>query len=261
MELRVVDKSRLPRHIAIIMDGNGRWARLRGKGRIEGHRRGRASVRAVVEMSRKLGIPYLSLYAFSTENWLRPKEEVHALMGMLEHYLAVEQPKMMRHGIRLFAIGDKNRLPRRVLTTLERAERATRNNKGMTVLLALSYSGRSDIVGMARRVAEKVKAGKCAVRDIDEQMVSAHMTTRAIPDPDLLIRTSGEMRISNFFLWQIPYTELYITPTLWPDFREAEYLRALIEFQRRRRRFGRTDEQIAEPLPSLAGPREIKAHS
>ncbi len=246
MSLRGLDKSRLPRHVAIIMDGNGRWARLRGKSRIEGHRRGRASVRSVVEMSRKLGIPYLSLYAFSTENWLRPKDEVHALMGLLKHYLRVEQPKMMRRGIRLLAIGDKSRLPRAVLHTLEHAERATQNNKEMTVLLALSYSGRSDIVRMVQSIARRVRDGTCAVEDIGAEMVSAHMDTRSIPDPDLLIRTSGEMRISNFFLWQIPYTELYITPTLWPDFRELAYLQALMEFQRRRRRFGQTDEQISE---------------
>ncbi|TAJ76640.1 di-trans,poly-cis-decaprenylcistransferase [bacterium] len=251
MNFKDLDKSRLPGHVAIIMDGNGRWAGLRGRGRIEGHRRGRASVRVVVEMSRKLGIPYLSLYTFPTENWLRPKEEVHALMGLLKHYLSVEQPRMMRHGIRLLAIGDKSRLPAPVLDTLEHAVRATRDNKGMTVLLALSYSGRDDIVRMVQGIARKVKEGVCAVEDINEKMISAHMETRSIPDPDLLIRTSGEMRISNFFLWQIPYTELYISPTLWPDFREAEYLQALLEFQRRRRRFGRTDEQIAQPLRSV----------
>jgi undecaprenyl diphosphate synthase len=228
------------------MDGNGRWAKRRGKGRTEGHRRGTASVRAVVEMSRKLGIPYLSLYAFSTENWFRPKDEVHALMGMLEHYLTVEQPKMMRHGIRLKAIGDRTRLPAGVLMTLQHVERITRNNRGMTVLLALSYSGRSDIVAMVRRIAREVKDGKCAVGDIDERMISTRVATGEIPDPDLLIRTSGEMRISNFFLWQLAYTELYVTPTLWPDFREAEYFQALVEFQRRRRRFGRTDEQMAD---------------
>lgn len=251
MNLKGLAKNRLPGHVAIIMDGNGRWARLRGKGRIEGHRRGRASVRAVVEMSRRLGIPYLSLYAFSTENWLRPKEEVHALMGLLEHYLAVEQPKMMRHGIRLLAIGDKSRLPDAVLRTLEHAVRATQHNTGMTVVLALSYSGRDDIARMVQSIACKVRDGACAVEDINEEMISGHMETKSIPDPDLLIRTSGEMRISNFFLWQIPYTELYITSTLWPDFREAEYLEALLEFQRRRRRFGRTDEQIGEPLRSV----------
>ncbi|MFQ5904049.1 MAG: polyprenyl diphosphate synthase, partial [Candidatus Binatia bacterium] len=167
---------------------------------------------------------------------------VRALMGLLEHYLASEQPKMMQHGIRLLAIGDKDRLPAPVLCALEHAVRATRKNKELTVLLALSYSGRNDIVKMVRNIARKVKEGTCAVEDIDEDMVSAHMETSSIPDPDLLIRTSGEMRISNFFLWQIPYAELYITPTLWPDFREAEYLQALMEFQRRRRRFGRTDE-------------------
>jgi undecaprenyl diphosphate synthase len=200
-------------------------------------------------MSRRLGIPYLSLYAFSNENWLRPKEEVHALMGLLEHYLTVEQPKMMRHGIRLLAIGDKARLPSQVLKTLEHVVRVTQKNTGMTVLLALSYSGRSDIVRMVQSIARKVREGICDVEDIDEEIISFHMDTRSVPDPDLLIRTSGEMRISNFFLWQIPYTELYVTPTLWPDFREMEYLQALMEFQRRRRRFGQTDEQIASPPP------------
>jgi len=244
MNLKGLDKSRLPRHVAIIMDGNGRWARLRGKGRIAGHHRGRTSVRSVVQMSRKLGIPYLSLYAFSAENWLRPKDEVHALMGLLRQYLRDERPKMMQHGIRLVAIGDKDRLPAGVQNTLDHAVRATRNNTGMTILLALSYSGRSDIVKMVQQISTKVKKGICAVEDINEDLISAHLDTGSVPDPDLLIRTSGEMRISNFFLWQIPYTELYITHTLWPDFREKEYLDALIEFQRRRRRFGRADEQI-----------------
>lgn len=248
MDFKGLDKSRLPRHVAIIMDGNGRWARLQGKSRIEGHRRGRASVRAVVEMSRKLGIPYLSLYAFSTENWLRPKDEVHALMGLLDHYLTVEQPKMMRHGIRLMAIGDKERLPAPVLRTLERTEKATRKNKGMTVLLALSYSGRDDIIKMVRSIAQKVKEGRYSVSEIAEETISAHMETHSIPDPDLLIRTSGEMRISNFYLWQIPYTELYVTSTLWPDFRESCYFQAIKEYQKRRRRFGRTDEQISQPM-------------
>ena len=172
------------------MDGNGRWAGLRGKSRIEGHRRGRTSVRTVLEMSRKLGIPYLSLFAFSAENWLRPKDEVHALMGLLEHYLAVEQPKMMRHGIRLLAIGDKDRLPAPVLCALEHAMEATRENKGMTVLLALSYSGRDDIVKMVRNIARKVGEGTCAVKDIDEEMVSAYMETDSIPDPDPVLPAS-----------------------------------------------------------------------
>lgn len=202
-------------------------------------------------MSRKLGIPYLSLYAFSTENWLRPRDEVHALMGLLDHYLTVEQPKMMRHGIRLMAIGDTGRLPAPVSRTLERTQRATRKNQGMTVVLALSYSGRDDIVKMVKSIAQKVKEGACAVDEIEEEMISAHMETGSIPNPDLLIRTSGEMRISNFYLWQIPYTELYVTPTLWPDFRETCYMQALKEYQRRRRRFGRTDEQISQPISTL----------
>lgn len=249
MSFKGLDRDRLPRHVAIIMDGNGRWAKLRGKSRIEGHRRGRASVRAVVEMSRRLGIPYLSLYAFSAENWLRPKDEVSALMSLLEHYLTVEEPKMMRHGIRLLAIGDKDRLPATVRCTLERTIEATKENKHLTVILALSYSGRSDIVRTVQEIAAKVKEGEYAPEDIDETLISAHTETGSLPDPDLLIRTSGEMRISNFFLWQIPYTELYVTPILWPDFRDKEYLQALTEFQRRQRRFGRTDEQIAKNMP------------
>ncbi|MEE9143185.1 MAG: isoprenyl transferase [Candidatus Binatia bacterium] len=261
MNLKGLDKSRLPRHVAIIMDGNGRWARLRGKGRIAGHHRGRTSVRSVVQMSRKLGIPYLSLYAFSAENWLRPKDEVHALMGLLRQYLRDERPKMMQHGIRLVAIGDKDRLPAGVQNTLDHAVRATRNNTGMTILLALSYSGRSDIVKMVQQISTKVKKGICAVEDINEDLISAHLDTGSVPDPDLLIRTSGEMRISNFFLWQIPYTELYITHTLWPDFREKEYLDALIEFQRRRRRFGRADEQIPAALSTFGEAVGSKDHA
>ena len=246
MELDGLDKNRLPQHVAIIMDGNGRWAKLRGQSRIEGHRRGKTSVRVIVEMSRKIGIRFLSLYAFSTENWLRPLDEVHALMGLLEHYLAAEQAKMMRYGIRLLAVGDKSRLPASVRRTLESVIDLTRENKRMTVLLALSYSGRDEIVRMVRSVARAVSERRSTEQEIDEQMVSAHMDTPDVPDPDLLIRTSGEMRISNFYLWQIAYSELYVTPTLWPDFREQEYLAALLEYQRRRRRFGRTDEQLEE---------------
>jgi undecaprenyl diphosphate synthase len=249
MEFMGLDKSRLPRHVAIIMDGNGRWARLRGKSRIEGHRRGKASVRAVVEVSRKLGIPFLSLYTFSMENWQRPPDEVGALMKLLERYLDAERQRMMRQGIRLLAIGDRNRLPLSVRRTLKRAVDVTRDNAGMTVILALSYSGRHDIVKMVQRIAEKVKQGSFEPEDIDEPLISAHMETNAIPDPDLLIRTSDEMRLSNFFLWQIPYTEIFVAPTLWPDFREEQYIQALMEFQRRKRRFGRTDEQALQQAP------------
>src|SRR5438132_3718451 len=243
MNLDGLDKSRLPKHVAIIMDGNGRWAKLRGKSRIEGHRRRKTSVRVIVEMSRKIGIPFLSLYAFSTENWLRPHDEIDALMGLLEHYLAAEQVKMMRYGIRLLAVGDRNRLPPSVRRTLEDVIELTRNNKRMSVILALSYSGRDEIVRMTKKLARAVGERNLDLDEINEQVISAHMDTPGVPDPDLLIRTSGELRISNFYLWQIAYTELYITPTLWPDFREPEYLQALLEYQRRGRRFGRTDEQ------------------
>ncbi|HEY7165162.1 MAG TPA: polyprenyl diphosphate synthase [Candidatus Binatia bacterium] len=246
MKLDGLDKTRLPKHVAIIMDGNGRWAKLRGKSRIEGHRRGKTSVRAIVEMSRRLGISFLSLYAFSTENWFRPFDEVDALMGLLEHYLAEEQVKMMRYGIRLLAVGDRDRLPPGVRRTLEDVIELTRDNKRMTVVLALSYSGRDEIVRMVRKLAGTVQQGSLALEAIDAQTVAAHLDTAGIPDPDLLIRTSGELRISNFYLWQLAYTEFYITPTLWPDFRETEYLQALLAYQRRGRRFGRTDEQLAD---------------
>jgi len=250
MDLNGLDKSRLPRHVAIIMDGNGRWAKLRGKSRIEGHRRGKTSVRVIVEMSRKIGIPFLSLYAFSTENWLRPQNEVHALMGLLEHYLAVEQAKMMRYGIRLLAVGDRTRLPLGVRRTLEHVIELTSSNNRMTVILALSYSGRDEIVRMTKKLASDVRECKLDLDAIDERLISTLMDTPGVPDPDLLIRTSGELRISNFYLWQIAYSELYVTPTLWPDFREREYLQALIEYQQRRRRFGRTDEQLVDAAPS-----------
>lgn len=253
MDFSSLDKSRLPRHVAIIMDGNGRWATLQGKSRIEGHRRGKTSVRVIVEMTRKLGIPFLTLFAFSTENWLRPRDEVRALMGLLETYLVAEQPKMMRYGIRLQAVGDRERLPLNVRRTLEDVEELTHDNRRMTVVLALSYSGRDELVRMANKLARKIRDGSLKAGEIDEEIVAEHMDTPGVPDPDLLIRTSGEMRISNFYLWQIAYSELYVTPTLWPDFREQEYLQALLEYQRRRRRFGRTDEQVSEPARLIVG--------
>ena len=257
MQLDGLDRNRLPQHVAIIMDGNGRWAKQRGKSRIEGHRRGKTSVRVIVEMSRKIGIRYLSLYAFSTENWFRPDDEVDALMGLLEHYLVAEQAKMMRYGIRLLAVGDRDRLPPSVRQTLERVIEITRDNKRMTVVLALSYSGRDDIVRMARNVARQAQTEQFDPDRIDEQWISSQLDTAGVPDPDLLIRTSGEMRISNFFLWQIAYSELYVTRKFWPEFREKEYLHALLDFQRRRRRFGRTDEQLEDlltPMVEAGGP-------
>jgi undecaprenyl diphosphate synthase len=224
MTLVDLEPSQLPRHVAIIMDGNGRWATSRGLPRVVGHRRGKESVRAVVEAARRLGIPYLSLYAFSSENWNRPKDEVRTLMGLLERYLGSELRKMMRHQIRLLAIGNLEKLPRSVQSALRRAIEATKDNQGMTVVLAVSYGGREEITQAIRAVARDVRSGALEPEAIDEAAVSRYLSTDGIPDPDLLIRTSGEMRVSNFLLWQIAYSELFVTPTLWPDFGEAEFL-------------------------------------
>ncbi|MBI4517800.1 MAG: isoprenyl transferase [Deltaproteobacteria bacterium] len=231
--------ARLPRHVAIIMDGNGRWAQQRGLSRVEGHKCGKDSVRAVVEAARDLGIEYLSLYAFSTENWQRPRSEVSALMGLLRRYLRTELKKMIERDIRLIAIGDRSRLPAAVQRYLSEDIEATKNNRGMTVILAVSYGARADIVQAAQALAHECAAGRLEPDRIDETMISEHLSTVGIPDPDLLIRTSGEMRVSNFYLWQIAYSEIYITETLWPDFREREFCQALAEYQQRERRFGR----------------------
>jgi undecaprenyl diphosphate synthase len=241
-----LDMTRLPRHVAVIMDGNGRWAQRRGLTRLEGHRRGKDSVRAVVETARHLGIPYLSLFAFSTENWQRPSREVNALMGLLRRYLRTEIDRLMRKEVRVRAIGDMTRLPDAVQRELTRVIELTRNNRGLTVGLCVSYGGREDIVDATRRIASEVQAGTLDPAAIDQRVFADHLGTAGIPDPDLLIRTSGEMRVSNFFLWQLAYTELYVTDTLWPDFREVELIRALEHYQQRERRFGRTSEQQQE---------------
>ncbi len=237
-----LDLQRLPRHVAVIMDGNGRWAQQRGMHRIEGHKRGKDSVRAVVETSRRLGIEYLSLYAFSTENWSRPRREVNALMSLLRRYLRTELTKMMKNEIRLVAIGDTKRLPTALQQELQSVIDATKHNSRMTVILAVSYGGREEIAHAARALAEAVRAGRLQPDAIDEAAVAASLNTAGIPDPDLLIRTSGEMRISNFYLWQSAYAEIYVTDTLWPDFREPQFLEALAHYQRRERRFGRIAE-------------------
>lgn len=234
----------LPKHVAIIMDGNGRWATQRGLPRVVGHRRGKDSVRAVVETARRLGIPYLSLYAFSSENWNRPEGEVRVLMNLLERYLSTELRKMMRHQIRLLAIGNLRKLPRSVQVALRRTIEATSENKGMTVVLAVSYGGREEISQAIRSIARGVRRGDLDPEDIDESVIASHLSTAGIPDPDLLIRTSGEMRVSNFLLWQIAYSELFVTPTLWPDFGEPQFLESLAHYQQRERRFGRTPEQV-----------------
>jgi undecaprenyl diphosphate synthase len=228
----------LPAHVAIIMDGNGRWAKQRSLPRIEGHRHGAESVRAVVRAAGEVGIKYLSLYAFSVENWSRPKEEVDTLMKYLDRYLRNEVGELQKNNVRLEVIGQIYRLPEFVQAQLRKTMAALANNKGLTLVLALSYGGRTEIVEAVRSIATEVQQGKLDAAEIDEQVVAQHLYTHNLPDPDLLIRTSGEMRISNFLLWQISYTELVVTPTLWPDFRKAQFFEALEEYTRRHRRFG-----------------------
>jgi len=237
-----VDPTRLPRHVAIVMDGNGRWAVKRGLNRCEGHRRGKDSVRAVVEAARRLGIPYLTLFAFSNENWRRPKAEVRFLMELFHRYLITESKRLMRRDIRVIAVGEMARLPAAVRRVLTETIRSTAGNRAMTVVLALSYGGRQDLVEAARRIAEAAASGRINPEQIDERMVQRELMTAGIPDPDLLIRTSGELRLSNFLLFQLAYTELYFTDTLWPDFRERDLLMALTAYQARTRRFGMVDE-------------------
>jgi undecaprenyl diphosphate synthase len=243
-----LDPARLPRHIAIVMDGNGRWARSRGLNRCEGHRRGKDSVRAVVEAAREIGIPYLTLFVFSNENWQRPKAEVRFLMQLFHRYLLTETKRLMKRDIRVLAVGEMSRLPGQVRSALEETIRLTGGNQSMTVVLALSYGGRQDMVAAARRIAEAAAVGRITPDQVDERMVERELMTRGIPDPDLLIRTSGELRISNFFLFQLAYTELYFTDTLWPDFNERDLILALAAYQSRERRFGMIDNGAPLPL-------------
>src|SRR5438552_4062414 len=231
-------KASLPGHVAIIMDGNGRWARQRHLPRIEGHRAGAESARIIIRAAGELGLKYLTLYAFSVENWNRPKEEVDALMKYLVHYLKTETPELNKNNVRLEVIGQIYRLPDAVQEHLRKSIATLSNNNGLTLVMALSYGGRTEIVEAVRGIAQKVKAGELDPADINEQVFAQHLYTRNIPDPDLLIRTSGEMRISNFLLWQISYAELLVTPTLWPDFRKPQFYAALEEYNRRHRRFG-----------------------
>lgn len=240
-------KDRVPRHVAVIMDGNGRWAQRRGLSRIEGHKRGKEAVREIVEASRELGLAYLTLYAFSSENWQRPPHEVRALMGLLNRYLRTELRRMMRYDIRLRAIGNLERLPANVRKSLLDAVDATRDNTGLNVVLAVSYSAREEIVSAVQALAQDVRSGRLDPGRIDERTLEGALWTSDIPAPDLLIRTSGEFRVSNFMLWQLAYTELYVTDTLWPDFDREAFEHALAEYQRRDRRFGRTSEQFAAP--------------
>jgi len=239
-----IDKEKLPRHIAIIMDGNGRWAKKKTLSRISGHIKGVDAVREVVTACRELGVGVLTLYAFSMENWQRPKEEVEALMELLRDYLLKESEEMVSNNIRLSAIGRLEDLPVNVRTTLEEVMKKTESCNGMILNLALSYGGRSEILHAVRGILSDLKKGRIKEEEIDLPSFSRYLWTRELPDPDLLIRTSGEFRISNFLLYQIAYTELYLTETLWPDFNREELLKALAVYQSRERRFGLTSEQI-----------------
>ncbi len=239
-----INKDNLPTHVAIIMDGNGRWAKNKGKNRIFGHKNGVQSVREVTEAAAKLGIQYLTLYAFSTENWNRPRDEINALMSLLVSSLSSETKTLMKNNIRLMAIGDIESLPSNVYAKLNAVIKKTSENNGMNLILALSYSSRWEIVNAAKKLVADVKKGKVSADEINDDLFATYLNTSEIPDPDILIRTSGEFRISNFLLWQIAYSELYFTKTLWPDFRENEFYNTILDYQNRERRFGKTSEQV-----------------
>ncbi|MBR66996.1 MAG: isoprenyl transferase [Verrucomicrobiales bacterium] len=238
-KLSVAAQELLPQHVAVIMDGNGRWAKERGLPRIEGHRRGAESARAIIKAASGVGIRYLTLYTFSVENWNRPKSEVDAIMKYLAYYLKKETPELDRSNVRLEAIGQIHRLPEPVQKQLEKSRQQLSKNTGLTLVLALSYGARAEIVDASRAIAEKVQSGDLVPEEVTETMFGMHLYTSQIPDPDLLIRTSGEMRLSNFLLWQVSYAEMVVTETLWPEFRKAAFYKSLEEFAKRHRRFGK----------------------
>ncbi len=239
-----LDKSRLPSHIAIIMDGNGRWAKMRGLERFMGHQEGVVSVRKITEAAGSLGIDYLTVYTFSAENWNRPEEEVRSLMELMVYAIHKETPDLMKNNVCLKAIGDLGRLPEKAQHTLQACIKETANNTGLTLVLALSYSSRWELIEAAKMYAKEVLEGKSSAEVLTEEQFVDYLQTNDIPDPDLLIRTGGEKRISNFLLWQLSYSELYFTDVYWPDFREEELYEAILSYQKRERRFGKTSEQI-----------------
>ena len=239
-----IDPNNLPQHVAVIMDGNGRWAKKKGAMRIFGHRNAVQAVKDVTEGCGELGIKYLTLYAFSTENWSRPKDEVDGLMELLVNTIKQEIKTLSDNNVRLITIGDTSQLPGDCQKNLGWAIDKTKNNTGLSLILALSYSGRWEITRAVKKLAEEVASGKLKPADINERVIENYLQTSGIPDPELLIRTSGELRVSNFLLWQIAYSELYITPTLWPDFRKEHLYEAVLSYQQRERRFGKTSEQL-----------------
>ncbi len=239
-----LDPENIPRHVAIIMDGNGRWAKRQGKPRLFGHKNGVTSVQEIVECAGDLGVKVLTLYAFSTENWKRPADEVGGLMGLLKIYLQKELTKMVKNSIRLTCIGDIAKLPKDVRDVLENTKQQTANNTKLTLNLALSYGGRAEMIQAVQQIAIDVRDGDLEVSAIDEALIDSHLYTAHLPDPDLLIRTGGEARLSNFLLWQASYSEIYFTDTMWPDFRRDAFCKAIEEFQSRERRFGKTSAQV-----------------
>jgi undecaprenyl diphosphate synthase len=241
-----IDLQKLPRHIAVIMDGNGRWAQQHALGRISGHKKGADAVRTTVRTCREIGVKVLTIYAFSTENWLRPDHEVQALMRLLEEYLRSELREMLETGIRLTTIGDTEALKYPIKSALHETIIKTAHNRDMTLNLALSYGGRDEIIAAIKKMALDVQTGKLSLQGISKEIFPDYLYTAGLPDPDLLIRTSGEYRISNFLLWQSAYTEFYFTDVLWPDFNRDELFKAIAEYQRRERRFGLTSDQVQE---------------
>lgn len=239
-----IDKNRLPAHIAIIMDGNGRWAKARGLERGEGHREGISAIRRVVEAASKASVRYLTLYAFSTENWSRPTEEVKGLMDLMVYAISKETADLKKNGVRIRSIGDMSRLPEYARTSLEECIRETAEGTGLTLVLALSYSSKWELATAAKKIAADTVKGVLQEEDITEDTLGNYLTTRGLPDPDLLIRTGGEQRISNFLLWQCAYAEFYFTGTFWPDFGEETLYKAILDYQGRERRYGKTSEQI-----------------
>ncbi len=242
--MKKIDNTKLPQHIAIIMDGNGRWAKINSMSRMDGHKKGADSVRDIVEACREIGIGYLTLYAFSTENWLRPAIEVRALMNLLEKFLRSELQKMLKNDIKLMTIGNTEMLPKAVKKILRETIKKTSNNKGMVLNLALSYGGRDEIVEAVKKILKDSKAGNITAMDISKDVFSGYLYTAGMPEPDLLIRTGEEHRLSNFLLWQMAYTEFYFTDILWPEFRRENLITAIADYQERERRFGKTSEQL-----------------
>lgn len=241
-----IDKSRLPEHVAVIMDGNGRWAKQRKLDRSMGHVEGVNTVRRITETASELGVKYLTLYTFSTENWNRPKEEVDALMNLIVVAIERETPDLIKNNVRLTMVGDISRMPEFASTRLRKCMDETSHCTGLTLILALSYSSRWEIIEACKSIASQVKSGEIAVEDITDELFSKNLATKDIPDPDLLIRTAGDYRISNYLLWQIAYSELYFTQVYWPDFSKEDFYAAVIDYQSRERRFGKTSEQVSD---------------